>query len=108
MRESNHLACLIASIFINPFWAACLAVILLFIYNWYKALRTRLQHEAQILRLTEEKEKAERKCREAEKEKNEAVQETQRLTRRMLGLVDQLQLLAGQEVIADQCLSCPA
>ena len=103
MREPNYFACLIASIFINPFWAACLAGILLFIYGWYKAHQARLQYDAQIVRLTEEKEKAERQSREAEKEKNEAVQEAQRLTRRMLGLADQLQLLAGQEVIVDEC-----
>jgi len=99
MSAPVYLACLIAPFFINPLPAVCLVWMLLFIYGWYKTRQTRLHYEEQILRLTEEKEKAERQRRETEKEKQEAVQEAQRLTHRMLGLVDQLQLLAGQEVI---------
>jgi DNA-binding response OmpR family regulator len=92
MREPNYLTI-----------TASLIAILLFIYGWYKAYRTRLQFEGEILRLTEEKENAEKQRRAMEKEKQEAVQEAQRLTRRLLGLVDQLQLLSGQEgVINDQ------
>ena len=97
MREPNYLAI-----------TACLVAILLFIYLWYKAYRTRLQFEGEILRLTEEKENVEKQRQAMEKEKQEAVQEAQRLTRRLLGLVDQLQLLSGQEgFINDQVEASP-
>ena len=91
MSAPIYLAYLIASI--------SLAGILLFVYMWYKMRQSRQKYEVQILRLTEEKESAERHRRQTEQEKHEAVQESQRLTQRMLGLVDQLQLLAGQEVV---------
>jgi len=88
MNQTTCFACLTAAIFL------CL-------YLWYKVGKSRLRYQLQILRLTEEKERA-------EKEKQEAVQEAQRLTQRMLGLVDQLQLVAGQEVVIDDWMEEPA
>ncbi|WP_133055320.1 response regulator [Niastella koreensis] len=99
MSTPNYLACLIALIF--------LAGMLLFIYMWYKMRQSRQKYEGQILRLTEEKESAEKHCRQTEKEKQQAVLEAQRLTQRMLGLVDQLQLVAGQQVVIDDWADDP-
>jgi len=99
MSTPYYLACLTALIF--------LAGMLLSVYMWYKMRQSRQKYEGQILRLTEEKERAERHRRQTEKEKQEAVQEAQRLTQRMLGLVDQLQLAAGQEVVIDDWVDDP-